>query len=156
MNTRMRTSVDKDILPERSAFSKSEPFLYLLPFLLGILVFTLYPMVRVVIMSFQERYKLTGSFTPWGFGNYAYVIGNKYFLQALGNTFTYVIFVVPVSTAIAVLLAYLLNQKLRLSALFQTAYFLPMVTSATAVGLVWRLMFDENAGSLTGLCRLLI
>ena len=51
-----------------------EPIDYLLPFFLGVFVFTLYPIVRVVIMSFQERYKLDGSFTGWGIGNYEYVL----------------------------------------------------------------------------------
>ena len=120
-----------------------EPVDYLLPFFIGVALFTLYPMVRVIIMSFQERYKLEGSFTGWGLGNYEYVIKGipgttNYFLQGLRNTFLYVLYTVPISTALAIIIAYLLNQKLRLSSLFQTSYFLPMVTSVTAVGLVWR------------------
>ena len=50
------------------------------------------------------------------------------------------------AACIAVVIAYLLNQKLRFSALFQTAYFLPMVTSVTAVGLAWKLMYNKNFG----------
>lgn len=57
----------------------------------------------------------------------------------------------PLTTALAVVIAYLLNQKLRLSALFQTAYFLPMVTSVTAVGLVWRWIFNYNFGILNAI-----
>ena len=68
------------------------------------------------------------------------------FEQAIANTLKYVVLVVPISTCIAVVVAYLLNQKLRFSALFQTAYFLPMVTSITAVGLAWRLMYNERFG----------
>ncbi len=137
-----------------------EPVDYLLPFFLGVAIFTLYPIVRVVIMSFQERYKLEGTFTGWGFGNYQYVIEGidgttNYFLQGLRNTFLYVIYTVPISTALAIVIAYLLNQKLRLSALFQTAYFLPMVTSITAVGLVWRWIFNRDFGVLNALLSLL-
>ncbi len=130
-----------------------EPMDYLLPFFAGVLLFTLYPIVRVVIMSFQERYRLEGSFAGWGLGNYEYVLAGipgttNYFLQGLGNTFLYVLWTVPISTALAIIIATLLNQKLRFSALFQTTYFLPMVTSVTAVGLVWRWIFNKNFGVL--------
>lgn len=136
-----------------------EPMDYLLPFSIGVFVFTLYPIVRVVIMSFQERYKLDGSFAGWGLGNYQYVLRgvegtSNYFMQGLYNTFVYVLSTVPLTTALAVVIAYLLNQKLRLSALFQTAYFLPMVTSVTAVGLVWRWIFNYNFGILNAIIAL--
>lgn len=124
-----------------------EPYLYLTPFFLGIIVFTLYPVVNVVLLSFKEGYRyLTGAYARIGFGNYAYVLGKREFVQALRNTFIYVICVVPIATCLSVILAFLLNQRLRCSALFQTAYFLPMVTSVTAVGLAWRLMFNQNMG----------
>lgn len=136
-----------------------EPVDYLLPFFIGVAVFTLYPMVRVIIMSFQERYRLEGSFTGWGLGNYEYVIKGipgttNYFLQGLRNTFLYVLYTVPISTALAIIIAYLLNQKLRFSSLFQTSYFLPMVTSITAVGLVWRWIFNRDFGVLNALLGL--
>ena len=134
-------------LGERSLFSRIEPFLYLLPFFLGIAVFTLYPVVNVVLMSFKEGYShLTRNFTQWGMANYQAVLRDPKFAQAIGNTVKYVVCVVPISTCIAVVVAYLLNQKLRFSALFQTAYFLPMVTSITAVGLAWKLMYNKNFG----------
>ena len=134
-------------LGERSFFSRIEPFLYLLPFFLGIAVFTLYPVVNVVLMSFKEGYShLTRNFTQWGMANYQAVLRDPKFAQAIGNTVKYVVMVVPISTCIAVVVAYLLNQKLRFSALFQTAYFLPMVTSITAVGLAWKLMYNKNFG----------
>ena len=138
--------VDRELI-DRSPLSRIEPYMYLLPFFLGIAIFTLYPVVNVVLMSFKEDYSyLSGSFTQWGLGNYAKVLGDRYFTQAVSNTFKYVLMVVPISTCIAVVVAYLLNQKLRFSALVQTAYFLPMVTSVTAVGLAWKLMYNKNFG----------
>ena len=134
-------------LGERSFFTRIEPFLYLLPFFVGIAVFTLYQVVNVVLMSFKEGYShLTRNFTQWGIANYQTVLRDPKFAQAIGNTVKYVVCVVPISTCIAVVVAYLLNQKLRFSALFQTAYFLPMVTSITAVGLAWKLMYNKNFG----------
>ena len=58
---------------------------------------------------------------------------------------------VPAATVLAIIIAYLLNQKLRFSALFQTTYFLPMVTSITAVGLVWRWIFNRSFGVLNAI-----
>ena len=130
-----------------------EPLDYLLPFFFGVVVFTLYPMVRVFIMAFQERYKLTGEFVGWGIGNFRDVLFgiNTKFPQALGNTFIYVLLTVPISVALSIILAYLLNQKIKLRALFQTAYFLPMVTSAVAVGMVWKFMFNGDYGIINWL-----
>ena len=137
---------------------KLEPLDYLLPFLVGVGVFTFYPMVRVLIMSFQENYHLTGNnlgeATGWGLGNYEFILrgrGSSQFLRSLRNTALYVLFTVPITTAISIVIAYLLNQKSRLNALFQTAYFMPMVTTATAVGLVWRWMFNQNSGLINAL-----
>ena len=147
--------------PEKRAQlgSRLEPMDYLLPFFIGVALFTLYPIVRVVIMSFQERYRLEGSFAGWGLGNYEYVIGGvpgttNIFVQGLSNTLLYVLLTVPIGTVLAIVIAYLLNQKLRFSALFQTTYFLPMVTSVTAVGLVWRWIFNRNFGVLNAILGL--
>ena len=135
-----------------------EPFDYLLPFMLGVGVFTLYPMVRVFIMSFQENYHLTGNNMGasggWGLSNYAFILtgrGSSQFLRSLRNTALYVLFTVPITAIIAIITAYLLNRRSRLNALFQTAYFMPMVTTATAVGLVWRWLFNQKNGLINAL-----
>ncbi|MBQ7488024.1 MAG: sugar ABC transporter permease, partial [Clostridia bacterium] len=116
-------------IENKSFLAKIEPFLYLLPFLIGLVLFTLYPVINVVLISFKEGYShLSRNFTEWGVGNYQTVLADPKFTQAIGNTLKYVILVVPISTCLAIVIANLLNQKLRFSALFQTAYFLPMVT----------------------------
>lgn len=131
----------------RKLFNKAEPWLYLAPFLIFIILFTLYPVINVFIISFKENYSyLRGTFTHINFDNYKYVLSDEKFTSALRNTGLYVLFVVPLSTAIALFFAHLLNKKLRGSAIFQTAFFLPMVTSVTAVGLIWRLMYNQQYG----------
>ncbi len=138
---------------KKSAFSltvmriKAEPFLYLAPFALGILVFTLYPIINVFLMSFKENFNyITKEFSGWGLGNYQYILKDPYFIQAFKNTFFYVFIVIPISTCLSVVIATLLNQKIKFSGLFQTAYFLPMVTSTIAVGLAWKFMFNYRSG----------
>jgi len=131
----------------RDTFSKIEPWLYLSPFLIFIIVFTLYPVINVFTISFKENYSyLRGTFKAINFENYKYVLTDDKFTSGLRNTALYVLFVVPVSTAIALFFANLLNKKVRGSAIFQTAFFLPMVTSVTAVGLIWRLMYNQQYG----------
>ncbi|MBR2802390.1 MAG: sugar ABC transporter permease [Erysipelotrichaceae bacterium] len=128
-----------------------EPVIYLLPFVIGLLIFTVYPIINVVLMSFKEGYRLSGSFTGIGLKNYTQVLGDKNFANAVRNTFIYVFSVVPIATVLAVIIANLLNQKIKAMALFQTAYFLPMVTSSIAVGLSWRYMFNTQFGVINWL-----
>ena len=131
----------------RDRFSKIEPWLYLSPFLIFIIIFTLYPVINVFTISFKENYSyLRGTFSKLSLENYKYVLTDDKFTSGLKNTALYVLFVVPVSTAIALFFANLLNKKVRGSAIFQTAFFLPMVTSVTAVGLIWRLMYNQQYG----------
>ncbi len=132
---------------KHEVFSKIEPWLYLSPFLIFIIIFTLYPVINVFTISFKENYSyLRSTFKAINFENYKYVLTDDKFTSGLKNTALYVLFVVPVSTAIALFFANLLNKKVRGSAIFQTAFFLPMVTSVTAVGLIWRLMYNQQYG----------
>ncbi len=136
----------------RELFSKIEPWLYLSPFLIFIIVFTLYPVINVFTISFKENYSyLRGTFSHINFENYKYVLTDDKFTSGLRNTALYVLFVVPVSTSIALFFANLLNKKVKGSAIFQTAFFLPMVTSVTAVGLIWRLMYNQQYGIINWL-----
>ena len=128
-------------------FSKIEPWLFLSPFLIFIIIFTLYPVINVFTISFKENYSyLRGTIKAINFENYKYVLTDDKFTSGLKNTALYVLFVVPISTTIALFFANLLNKKVRGSAIFQTAFFLPMVTSVTAVGLIWRLMYNQQYG----------
>lgn len=126
-----------------------EPLIYLAPFFIGLIVWTLYPFFNVFVISFLENYNYdTSAFSGIGFGNFMFVAQHANFLNALRNTAIYVIVVVPISTALSIIFANFLNQKIRGIAIFQTAFFLPMVTSATAIGLVWKLMFNTNFGAI--------
>ena len=132
-----------------------EPALFLAPFLIGLIIFTLYPFINVILISFKENYKvLTGEFSGFGLDNYQDVISDPNFLNGLNNTFLYVIFVVPIATALSLLIATLLNGDVKSKALFQTCYFLPMVTSITAVGLGWKWLYNYDYGLINYLLSL--
>jgi len=123
-----------------------EPLIYLIPFAIGLVIFTLYPVINVVIMSFKEGYRLSGVYDGWGIANYTKVLGDKNFMTAIKNTFIYVFTVVPISTVLSVIIANFLNKKIKGIAIFHTAYFLPLVTSSIAVGLVFKYMFNYRIG----------
>lgn len=131
-------------------------WLYLLPALLFLTVFMVYPLIDVFIYSFEEAYNFaSGTSQGVGIYNYRYVLRDPYFLQALKNTFILVIITVPLSTFLALLISLALNSIKKLKDLFQTIYFLPYVTNTLAVGLVFMILFKKTAYS-DGLVNLLI
>ena len=135
---------------------KIKPWLYLLPAILFLGCFMVYPLFDVFIYSFEEGYNSASqTFTGVGLYNYRYVLRDPYFIQALKNTFILVIITVPVSTGIALLIALGLNSIKKLKDLFQTIYFLPYVTNTLAVGLVFMILFKKTAYS-EGLVNMLI
>lgn len=139
--------IQKKELRKRIIKDKIEPYIYLFPFMLFLIVFTIYPIINVFVLSFKENYSyLRGTFDGFSFSNYKEILKDEKFAQAIKNTFLYVLCVVPISTAVATFTAYLLNKKIKGIAIFQTAFFMPMVTSITAVGLIWRLMYNQKYG----------
>lgn len=119
--------------------------LYLLPAVLFLGCFLVYPLIDVFIYSFEEGYN-SASQTFFGVGtyNYSYVLRDPYFLQALKNTFILVIITVPVSTCLALVISVGLSSIEKLRQLYQTIYFLPYVTNTLAVGLVFMILFEKT------------
>ena len=121
-------------------------WLYLLPAILFLGVFMVYPLVDVLIYSFEEGYNSAAQ-TSFGIGfyNYSYVLHDPYFLGALKNTMILVFITVPLSTLISLGISVALASIKRLRELFQTIYFLPYVTNTLAVGLVFMVLFKPTA-----------
>ncbi len=124
-------------------------WLYLLPAIILIGVFMVYPLVDVIVYSFEESYSFVSqSYNGIGLYNYRFVLRDPYFLKSIKNTFLVVIITVPLSTIIALLMAVALNSIKPLQKLFQTIFFLPYVTNTIAVGLVFMIIFDETPYSI--------
>ena len=120
-------------------------WLYLLPAILFLGFFMVYPLVDVFIYSLEEGFNFASqSYSGVGIYNYSYVLHDPYFLQALKNTFILVMITVPVSTGLALLISVGLNSIKKLRELFQTIYFLPYVTNTLAVGLVFMILFKRT------------
>ena len=131
-------------------------WLYLLPALIFLILFMVYPLIDVFIYSLEEGYNFASQ-TYYGVGsyNYSYVLHDPYFLQPVKNTFLLVIITVPVSTGLALLVSVGLSSIKPLRELYQTIYFLPYVTNTLAVGLVFMVLFQKTEYT-DGLINLLI
>lgn len=131
-------------------------WLYLLPAIVFLGIFMVYPLIDVLIYSFEEGYN-SASQTSRGIGlyNYSYVLHDPYFIQAVKNTFIIVIITVPLSTFIALMISLALSSIKKVKELYQTLFFLPYVTNTLAVGLVFMIMFKKTPYS-DGLVNLII
>lgn len=128
----------------------------MLPAILFLGVFMVYPLIDVLIYSVEENYNFASQvYSGYGLFNYSYVLHDAYFVQALKNTFIIVIITVPISTGLALLISLGLSSIGKVQSLFQTVYFLPYVTNTLAVGLVFMVLFKKTAYS-DGLINLLI
>jgi len=136
--------------------NSAKGWLYLLPAILFLGVFMVYPLLDVFVYSVEEGYNSASqTYFGVGFYNFSYVLHDPYFLQALKNTLLLVAITVPLSTGIALLISVGLSSIQKLKDLYQTVFFLPYVTNTLAVGLVFMILFKKTAYS-DGLINLLI
>jgi multiple sugar transport system permease protein len=118
-------------------------YLFILVPLIVFSIFTLYPLVMSLIMSFQE-YNVMGS--KWiGLANYKAAITNPIFWKAMKNTVIYTVFTVPVNILISFILSVLIFQLgSKAQTFFKASFYLPAVTSGVVMSLVWLWMFDPQ------------
>ena len=131
-------------------------WLYLLPAIVFLGAFMVYPLVDVFIYSLEEGFNFASqTYSGVGLYNYSYVLHDPYFLQAVKNTFVLVMITVPLSTALALVISVGLSSIQKLREWFQTIYFLPYVTNTLAVGLVFMILFKKTPYT-DGLANLII
>lgn len=121
-------------------------WLFIIPTMAGLIILNIYPMLDTIRQSFYK----TGDFGKGnvfvGLSNYKKVLGDSEVWQALWNTVKYALMEMPVSIVIALLLAVLLNKKLKGRSVFRTLFFLPMVVAPAAVAMVWKWLYNSNFG----------
>ncbi len=122
--------------------------LFISPWIIGFLIFTVISMSYSLILSFTDYDLVTNTMSPVGVSNYAQLFDNPRVLTALGNTFTYAIMAVPIELAVALLMASLLNSVKRGAGLFRVIYYLPKMTPAVATAAVFLLLLNGNQGAI--------
>ncbi len=124
-------------------------WLYVLPMLIIVATFSLYPIVSSLAMSFYTQYNFfTNQVMALGFDNFKYLWEDPLFHSAVANTLIFVVGVVPLEIIISLTVAVLLNQIKVLAGFFRTIYFLPFVTSIVAISMVWKWIYNKDAGLL--------
>ncbi len=126
------------------------PFLYILPALLVLMVFRVLPILGSFAASLTE-YDIGGFHRFLGAGNYSRMLSDARFWGSVANTLWFVLGVVPAGMVLPLILAMLLRGRLFAKGFYRTVYFLPVVTSAVAVSVVWTWLFNPETGPVNGI-----
>ncbi|MBC8077810.1 MAG: sugar ABC transporter permease [Chloroflexales bacterium] len=124
-------------------------YLFIAPWLIGFLIFTLGAMIFSLWLSFLDTDLLSKSQFV-GPNNYIALFNDKLFIQSLKVTTLYTVLTVPLSTVIALLIALMLNQKIVLPGVFRVIYYLPALVTGVAVTILWGWVLNPDSGLLNG------
>ena len=158
------TATETIFAPDKSDNNKKQPnrmrrseiragLLFASPWIIGFLVFTLYPIIASLFYSFTDYNSYT--ITRVGFFNYAALFRDVFVSDGIRNTLFYVVLNVPLSTIVGILLALLLTQKTFGIKLYRTIYYLPSVVSIIAISFLWQWLLNETYGPINGFLALL-
>lgn len=130
---------------ERDRREAVQGMTFMLPTIIILVTFTLLPIAYSLFLSFTRVNLFGGIDFQWvGFENYINAWNDDRVWTALKNTFRYALFVVPIQTAIALLMAAVLNSGIRFQNTFRTIYFLPTLTSSSALTMIFMFLFSLN------------
>ena len=125
-------------------------YIFTAPQILGYLAFVAFPMVFSLVLCFCE-WNMIDPPTFVGLKNFVAVFKDKIFGKAIGNTFIYLLIVVPLTLVTSLSLALLTNRKLPLMKFYRVAFFLPMVTSTVAIAMVWAFIYQPEGGIINSI-----
>ena len=131
----------------KTPWEKVRPYVYILPALIFLGLFTVYPVIDMVIRSFQ-KWNLVTPPTWVGIKNYDYIFKRKEFKEAIVHTITYAIFVVGLGLSISTLFAVWLSKNTFMNNLTRTVMFMPHVIALISVAMVWAWIMNKNNGLL--------
>ncbi|MGX7176239.1 carbohydrate ABC transporter permease [Enterococcus saigonensis] len=124
--------------------NQPKAWLFLLPSLVVIMIFSIYPLFRSLLMSFQKGTLINQEYA--GVENYQKVLSDPVFFKALKNTALYAFTVVPIALIIGLAIAWIIFEKVKHKSFFETLFFMPYVTSTIAIGIVFRYFFNGSYG----------
>ncbi len=133
-------------------YRKITPYLFILPMIVGLLIFRYYPVVSVAVNSLR-RWQMPAPPYWLGLGNYQEMFGSDQFWLVVKNTFAFVALYVPGVVIGALILALLIHQKIAGISFFRGLFFMPYITSMVAVAMVWNWIFATRFGVLNYLLR---
>ncbi|MFU8751608.1 carbohydrate ABC transporter permease [Streptococcus suis] len=123
------------------------------PTIIGLIVLNIIPIFQTMKMSFHKSGDFGKGDIFVGLANYQRMLGDAQVWQATWNTLKYTILVVPATVALAMLLAVLLNSKIKGKHIYRTIFFLPMVAAPAAVTMVWKWLYNTDFGLINYILR---
>jgi len=132
--------------------NQPKAWLFLLPSLVIIFLFSVYPLFRSLIMSFQKGTLINQRYA--GIENYQKVLTDPVFFKALRNTALFAFTVVPIALILSLAIAWIIFEKVKHKSFFETIFFMPYVTSTIAIGIVFRYFFNGSYGIINYLLSL--
>jgi multiple sugar transport system permease protein len=126
---------------------------FILPWVIGFLAFTLYPIVYSLYLSFNS-YSGFGNATPVGFANYQHLASDPLFWKSLWNTLYYTGLAVPIGLVVAIILALAMNQKVREVAIYRAAIYLPSILPLFALTFIFNVLLNPRFGFVNYLISL--
>lgn len=145
-----KVSIDENV-KVRKRISKSTlnewkwAYIMILPTFIGLMVLNIIPAVQTLVLSFQKAGAF-GNSTWVGFDNYKKLFSDPAVIKAVFNTLGYTIISVPAIVILSLIVAVLLNKKIKGTSVYRTIYFLPMVAAPAAIAMVWRWLFNSDYG----------
>ena len=119
------------------------PYLFILPAIIFLGLTSFVPILQAIYLSFTD-YDFIGNPNFIGWQNYDKLWRDRIFWQTLGNTLTYLIFAVPSLVILSLVLAILVNQKIRTIKFFRAIYYFPVVVSVVVAGIAWKWVYAQN------------
>lgn len=142
-------------MKQRKFLKTATPYLFIMPWIIGFLVFTIGPLILSLIMSFFD-WPLTTAPTFRGLGNYIDMFTkDKQFWKSLIISLKYAAIFVPLNMIIALFLAMLITQPIKGVKVFRTIFYIPAVISGVAVSIIWGWILNGDYGVLNYLLSLL-
>jgi multiple sugar transport system permease protein len=123
------------------------PYLIVSPYIIHFMLFVLFPVVFSIILTFH-KWNIISPMKYSGLGNYIQLINDKTFFKSMGNTLIFLVIHIPLQIIVALFLAQILNQKIRLKGVFRGAFFLPVIVSGVVVTILWQQLYGFDTGLL--------
>ncbi|WP_156854501.1 carbohydrate ABC transporter permease [Oceanobacillus sp. AG] len=120
-------------------------YLFIAPTLIGLLIFYILPVFQTLFYSFNDWGDF-GNYSWTGIDNYKEMVNDPEVWQTFKNTIIYAFTMVPLSIAVSIVVAVLLNQKIKGLTFYRTLYFLPVVTMPAAIGMIWMWLYNSDYG----------
>lgn len=132
----------------KSLFKKVEPYLYLIPCFLGFLIFTFYPFIKTIFLSFNITNTNGEAANFVGMDNYIELFSSSDFIDSILTTFKFVVITAIPAIIIGLALAILANKKLKGSKVYEVMFAMPMAVSSAAAAIIWMLLYHPSIGIL--------